>query len=493
VTLAVIIVYLLAVILTGVASHRLFRGTGEDFFVASRSIGPVLLLVALFGAHMTSFSLLGASAEAYQRGVGVFALMASSSAVIAPLLFLTVGTRVWALGKRHGFVSPVALFRARWGSNALGLVLFVVLLGLLLPYLLIGLLGAGMTLAQITAGLVPEWLGSLIVVAVVLTYTTYGGMRGTVWVNALQTSVFLLFGGVALGVIGHRLGGLEVAVARVGTSRPDLLVVSTNFPPAELWTYLLIPLSVGMFPHMLLHWLTADRARSFRLAVVGYPLFIAAVWLPSVLLGVLARGDFPNLAPREASTVLVRMIELHAPGWLAGLLAAGVLSAVLSSFDSQVLAVGTMFTHDIVRHYGFADRLTPRQELAIGRGFVVAVLVATFVLSRLITPSIFRLGVWCFSGFAALLPIMLAALFWRRSTAVGAMASALTVAGLWLWFVVGGGQLPGLLGATGALPVAFMLAASSLAMVVGSLGSSPPSAAHLAGFFGDAEPGGSAP
>ena len=97
-TFAILILYLALVLVVGVSGHRLFRGTSEDFFVASRSIGPFVLLMTLFGTHMTAFSLLGASAEAYHRGIGVFSLMASSSALVAPMVFRLIGTkllRIW--------------------------------------------------------------------------------------------------------------------------------------------------------------------------------------------------------------------------------------------------------------------------------------------------------------------------------------------------------------------------------------------------------------
>ena len=58
-TVAVIVVYLGLVLLVGLLSHRLFRGTGEDYFLATRTIGPFMLLVSLFGTHMTAFSLPG--------------------------------------------------------------------------------------------------------------------------------------------------------------------------------------------------------------------------------------------------------------------------------------------------------------------------------------------------------------------------------------------------------------------------------------------------
>lgn len=486
-TVAILALYLLAVLAIGALSHRFFRGTGEDFFVASRSLGPGLLLVSLFGAHMTSFSVLGASGEAYLRGVGVFALMASSSAVVAPATFLLLGTRVWALGKRHGFLTPIQLFRARWGSDALGTVLLVVLVALLLPYLLIGLIGAGLTLGQLTGGAVPYWAGSLLVCVVVLAYTAYGGMRGTVWVNAFQTSVLLVLGAATLAVVLGRLGGLGAALGRVAAARPDLLAPQPHIGAAELSSYLLVPLSVAMFPHMFLHWLTARRAATFKPSIVGYPLCIVLVWLPTILLGVVASVELPDVPPAQASSVLLRLIELHAPGPLLGLLAAGVLSAVLSSFDSQVLALGTLFTQDVVRHHGFHDRMSERAQLYAGRLFVVAVLVVAFALSLVVPRSIFKLGVWCFSGFAALLPVLVAALWWRRSTWVGALASTLTVAGLWAWLVTRPAEAGG--GHGGLVPVAVLLAASTVAMVVGSLATRPPSASALAHFFGDGDGG----
>ena len=178
-TLAIIIVYLALVLLVGMISHRLFRGTGEDYFLATRSIGPFILLMSLFGTHMTAFSMLGASGEAYRTGIGVFSLMASSSAIVVPVVFYFVGLRLWALGKRRGYLTQVQYFRERWDSDGLGLLLFVVLVALVIPYLLIGVMGGGLTLERITGGRIPAWLGSLVVCAVVMSYVTYGGLRGT--------------------------------------------------------------------------------------------------------------------------------------------------------------------------------------------------------------------------------------------------------------------------------------------------------------------------
>ncbi len=483
-TLAVIAGYLMLVLAIGVLSHRLFRGTGEDYFVATRSIGPFVLLMTLFGTHMTAFSLLGASGEAYGRGIGVFALMASSSALVVPAVFFFFGPRLWSLGKRFGYLTQVQFFRDRWGSDGLGLALFAVLVALLVPYLLIGVKGGGITLAEITDGRVPEWAGSLAMCLVVIGYVTAGGLRGTAWANTFQTLVFMGLGAITFAVILGRSGGLAAAMARIAAERPELLVRGDLVRPIELLSYTAIPLSVGMFPHMFMHWLTARRAETFRLAVVAYPICVAVVWLPSVTLGVIGATQVPGLAGPAANSVLVRMIALHAPGFLAGLLAAGVFAAVMSSLDSQVLALSTMFTQDVVRHYGLHDRMSDRLQVLSGRLFVVGIFTVTYLLSLVVDRSIFRLGVWSFSGFAALTPLAVAALFWRRSTRAGAYASVATVAALWTGYVVRAWSEPGYtVGGSGLMPVVVMLAASAAALVAVSLVSAPPEPERLARFF----------
>ena len=483
-TVLIIGLYLTSVLAVGLLSHRLFRGTGEDYFVATRSIGPFVLLMSLFGTNMTAFSILGASGEAHRVGIGVFSLMASSTAIVVPMVFFFVGTRLWATGKRLGFLTQAQFFRARYESDTVGLLLFVVLVALTVPYLLIGVLGGGLTLTQITGGQVPSWVGGLVISSVVLCYVTYGGLRGTAWANTFQTLVFMTLGAVTFIFMLNQFGGLGAALDRVAAARPDLLIRGDNIPPLKLATYVFIPLSTGMFPHLFMHWLSAERVEAFRFPIVAYPVCVAIVWIPSVMLGVLGHIDFPDLQGPAASGVLIKMIHLHAPEVLAGLLGAGVFAAVMSSLDSQVLAMGTMFTQDIVRHYGYHDKMSDRRQILAGRIFVVGLLLVTYLLSLVANTSIFGLAVWSFTGFAALFPLVLAAVFWRRSTRQGAIAAICTVVALWLYFFLDGWQTAGYtVGGSGLMPVAVIFLAAGAALVIGSLLSRPPSAATIARFF----------
>ena len=339
-------------------------------------------------------------------------------------------------------------------------------------------------LGQITDGAAPSWLGSLLVSAVVIGYVTSGGLRGTAWVNTFQTALFMLLGAVTAVLIVTKLGGVGPALDRIEESQPELLVRGDAIHPLRLLSYTLIPLSVGTFPHIFAHWLSAKRASTFKAPVVLYPICIVAVWIPSVLLGLFGNIDFPGLEGPESNAVLVRMIGFYAPELLAGLLGAGVFAAIMSSLDSQSLSLGAMFTQDIVRHYRWGGDLSEDRQVRLGRLFVVAVVAAVFLVSLVAERSIFALSVWSFTGFASLLPVVVAALYWRRSTAAGAGAAILTVIALWTWFFVRGiGDADYSVGGTGIMPVAVVFAGSTLAMIVGSLLSRPPAAERVAPFF----------
>ena len=472
--IAVVAIYLGLVIVVGTLGHRLFRNTAEDYFVASRSIGSVVLLMTLLGTNLTAFTMLGASGEAYRLGIVVFGLMGASSSILIPFLFYYLGTKSWWLGKRFSYVTQIQMIRDRYTSPALGTLLFVVVVLLMLPYILIGVKGGGDALAAITHGEWPSWAGSLLVCGVTFLYVTYGGMRSTAWVNTFQTTVFILVGIIAYLVIMDHYGGIGEAMITLRDTHPEFVVFgSGSYTVFKMLSYLLLPISVAAFPHIYGHWLSARTARSFQTPIVFYPLCIAAVWVPSVTLGMVGRIDFT--APLNGP-ILIELILAHTGGVLAGCLAAGVFAAIMSSLDSQILALGAMFTEDIVRFYGFDDQLSEKQQILFGRLFVTAFLVLAFIASLFTTRSIFELGTWSLTGFAGLVPVFVGALYWKRSTKQGATAAILSVIGLWLFFYADSLNVEGAysIGGTGLIPAGIIVPVSALLLILVSFVTTPP-------------------
>ena len=711
----IVLGYLVLLLALGVYSGTLFRGTSKDYFVASRSIGSFMLLMSVFGTTMTGFALVGSTGKAFTTGVATYGALASWSGIIHSAVFFVIGLRLWAIGKRHGYVTQVEFFRARFDSHHLGTVLFVLLVLLIIPYMLIGIISAGKFVQVTTKGMfdagwlaggVPPWLTGMIICSVVLSYVFLGGVRSAAWANTFQTIIFMLTGIVAFLMISKAVAnfevkaqneeklkfGSEVELIDVNQSRslmdnvklagefvarhkPERLARGQNqeladrfeerkeeyakdseaylnaiaegedvaepiepIPPAGqsmshmvFITFLFIPLSVGMFPHVFQHWLTAKSAKSFRLAIVGHPVCIAIVWLPCILIGVWAAGlkaageiDPPSLPHKVAdanksvrplsygvtvfsanefkaiesdvaalsleetqefstardafdsaqsnladaidlldnkpakdnngtrflgaaitdltkvaknldslakkldadanqssemkavaanaraaskraevlainakktnpSTILGTMVgQLVKSPWLLGLLMAGVLAAIMSSLDSQFACLGTMFTNDIVIAIKGKDFYSDEDKVKLARMFVVGVVAVAYLVSLLLmkTASVFNLGMWCFSGFTALFPIVVAALYWKRATAVGAFACIFVTAVLWTyWFHQSGYGANKAFAVYGMLPVAPLTLASSAALVIGSLCSKSPESRLVNRFFPRAQNG----
>ena len=553
----VVLGYLALLLALGIYSGTLFRGTSKDYIVASRSIGSFMLLMSVFGTTMTGFALVGSTGKAFTTGVATYGALAAWSGIVHSAVFFVIGVRLWAIGKRHGYVTQVQFFRARFNSKTLGTVLFVLLVLLIIPYLLIGIISAGKFVQGTTRGILGEagiapWLTSLVICGVVLSYVFLGGMRSAVWANTFQTIIFMLTGIIAFVMIskavaektdggsGNIIENVKRATEYVEIHQPERLVRGIHpeiderytedqaeFESAqteiESWkamaaelgeenagekpvevieptepkpamshlvfiTFLFIPLSVGMFPHVFQHWLTAKSAKSFRLAIVAHPICIAIVWLPCILIGVWAAGLAAAgelTVPNSNATLGVMVGQLVGNPWLMGLLMTGVLAAIMSSLDSQFACLGTMFTNDIVIPIKGKDYYSDADKVKLARCFVVGVVAVAYVLSLLLAnSSVFNLGVWCFTGFTALFPILFAALYWKRVTVVGAYVCIGVTTVLWFyWFQQSGWGSDKGYSVFGMLPVAPLTLASTTVLIAGSLLSRPPENRLVNRFF----------
>lgn len=535
--LIIVLAYLLLLLGLGLFSNRLFRGTKVDFQFASHSIGPFLLLMSLFGTTMTAFALVGSTGEAYREGIGVYGMLASSSGIVHSLCFFLIGVKVWTLARHHGYTTQIEFFRDRLENDFIGLLLFPILVGLIIPYILIGVIGSGAVVQALTAGLLPDWtwfqslradgtfdpatnggvppwLGSLVVCLVVLVYVFFGGMRATAWANTLQTMVFMLLGVVTFYVIANKLGRQESFLENLKTlaaAIPESHATREHMSKSKFLMYLLIPLSIGMFPHIFQHWMTARDANSFKVPVVFYPLFIMIVWVPCVLVGVWTFAVYsnPELQPAgpplptlasgavDPNKVLPFLVKTHTSPVLGGFLAAGILAAIMSSLDSQFLCIGTIFNNDIVTHYLGKNRISDQRQVLLTRLFIIAVVAICYLLSLGNVRSVFAMGVWCFSGFTALFPIVVAALYWRGLTATGAICGILAAIASWGYLLYQGTSWPVDQGGLGGymvritlgdhpielMPVVVMLVSATLAMLAVSWVTPKPHDEVLAKFF----------
>jgi solute:Na+ symporter, SSS family len=156
--LAIAGIYLVALLVIGWWSYRKTLPTPEDFFMAGRAFGPVVLIFAVYATNMTAFYMLGTPGNAYRQGIGTYGYIAFASALVIPAMFYLIGYRAWRVGKRYGYMTPSELLGARYESPAVALVLFVLLVFYTVPYIVTSVIGAGLALESLAKD--PVSLGS---------------------------------------------------------------------------------------------------------------------------------------------------------------------------------------------------------------------------------------------------------------------------------------------------------------------------------------------
>jgi len=463
------VAYLFVVLGVGQYAARRTGESREEYLMASRSFGTLVLLAALFATNMSAVVMIGAPGLAYNIGPNAYGYFIGLLVFTFPLFMMTIGHRVWLIGKKFNHITPGQVMNHRFDSTYLGVLTMALFTFWTVPYLLVGIQGGGIAVQQLTEGFVPYWAGGLIVTLVVLLYVTAGGMRGTGWTNAFQGAVFVTaLVGFAIA-ISRGIGGFEAATSAALSEAPPLLN-RADIPPLGFKQYLsvavLVSIETFILPHLFIRYMTSRSIGNLRQTAVAYPIALMLTWGPAVMLGFWGVGQFPEIA--NPDFVLPALIAANFPTWLVGLALAGILAAIMSTLDGQVLTLATMLTEDILRP--FFD-VTERTEVVATRVFVVGLLAIAYIAALLTRESIIDTTIFAFSGYALMFfPIVSG--FYSVSTSKYAAGVGLILGFVGLWgFQLG--VIPGDL-AFGFLPVIPLLVVQLLAMAVVTLATDPP-------------------
>ncbi len=143
--------YLLLTLLVGLFGYRKSQSTPEDFFLAGRGIGAIVLLFTFIASNFSAFYFMGFAGAGYRIGYSYYPMMALGTA-FAALAFYLIGYRTWRMGKRYGYITPPEMIGSLTGSPGLKLLFMGVLVFFTLPYVAIQPMGAGYILNTLSDG-----------------------------------------------------------------------------------------------------------------------------------------------------------------------------------------------------------------------------------------------------------------------------------------------------------------------------------------------------
>jgi sodium/proline symporter len=408
------------------------------------------------------------------------------------LNFLFVAKRIRRYSVRLNAITIPSFISKRYGEKkpVIMCIASVVILVFFVPYVASGLAAIGKLFNSLFGW---NYLLAVIVgTVVIISYTSVGGFSAVATMDLIQ-SIIMTCALVTITVFGiYQAGGWETVMDNA-RQLPGYLsftqsydaTTGTAVPYSFITVVSTLAWGLGYFgmPHILVRFMAIRDEKELKLSRR-----IAAVWVVISMgvaicigligYGVSKAGRIPMLEGSATETVIVRIANLLAsygvfPAIVAGLILAGILAATMSTADSQLLAAASAFSENMVQDV-FGVKMTEKQTMLTARLTVIVIAVIAAFLATDPNSSVFQIVSFAWAGFgAAFGPVILFALFWKRSNRQGALAGML-VGGMmvFVWkFCVR--PLGGAWNVYELLP-AFLLA--SIAIVVVSLATKKPDA-----------------
>ena len=436
--------YLLALLVVGWWARSRWSASPDSYFLADRTLGPMIFLATMAATNFSAFTVFGASGAGYRDGFAFYPIVGFGTGFMA-LTFWVIGRRARALSQEYGSLTPPELVRAIYQSPLVSTLFAVVLIVYTIPYLALQPMAAGYALKELLGW--DQAVGAGVVTLIICFYTFRGGLKAVAWTDVVQGVVMLSVMIIAVVVVAGKHGGLGQSGRLLMAAKPELFSrpgAQGSFTVYIWFSYIFLWFFCDpMFPQLFQRFMAARDDRTIRRTMLVYPLVCSLVFLLPVTIGVLGHLSHPDLQGKAADRILPLLAADMDGSLLGALIIACGLAALMSTMDSQLLTLSSIFSQDIYP-------LVSRKKVSSAWPGRLSVFVLAFLGYLLaINPSgtILTIAQQAFTGLAVLFPTVLFGLYpgWRSSLA--ASISILTGQAALLC------NLAGLLPTGGFLPV----------------------------------------
>mgnify|MGYP000057525854 FL=1 len=444
ITLA-ILVYLGCMLYVG---YRCSKNNNDsaDFYLGGRKLGPLVTAMSAEASDMSSWLLMGLPGLAYLTGVADAGWTAIGLAIGTYLNWRIVAKRI----RRYTHVAGNSITLPSFFSNryrdekkilqSIGAIFIVIFF---IPYTASGFAACGKLFSSLFG--INYQVAMVISALIIVGYTTLGGFLAASTTDFIQ-SIIMSIALIIIFIFGINVAGGVSAVVENAQSLPGYLTMHTTYDPVSgteqpypiISIVSMIAWGLGYFgmPHILLRFMAIEDEEKLKLSrkvATGWVVISLAV---AVLIGIIglamtAAGELIPLEGSASETIIVKIADLMSqhgvlPALLAGTILAGILASTMSTADSQLLAASSSVSSDLLGDFlkkktgkkgsMFADRIT----------LLIIALVAVF-LARDPNSSVFNIVSFAWAGFGAVFgPVVLFALFWKRSNWQGALAGMIS-------------------------------------------------------------------
>ena len=347
--------YLCSLLLIGWIGYNARReDTLRDFYLAGRGFGFVVLFLTLYATQYSGNTVFGVAGAAYREGFGWLIAVHYMLAIV--VCYLIFAPKLYVLSRRGGYVTPVDFVQERFGSAALSLLASIVMIVALNNYLLAQLMTMGRVLQGFAGpfGDIAYSYGVLGLALVMVVYGTMGGIRAVAWTDVLQGGVLMVGFAVLLALLVGEFGPLSEATNTIAASPNVQRIAPPDADMQRQWlSYILIVgLGGALYPHAIQRIYASRSQRVLNRSLAVMVLLPFATALIAVVGGIYALAYIPGLEGADTDQVLSRLLRVIQESSVVGyglvvLIFSAVLAALMSTADSAMLSISSMFTKDI--------------------------------------------------------------------------------------------------------------------------------------------------
>ncbi|PYZ94978.1 sodium/panthothenate symporter [Salipaludibacillus keqinensis] len=423
-----LVLLLVVIFFIGVWSNRKMVKSSSfitDYFLGSRELGGLVLAMTMVATYGSASSFLGGPGAAYTIGLG-WVLLAMTQVATGYFVLLVLGKKFAIVARRYRAVTLIDFLKERYQSKSVVLLSALSIIIFLFAAMAAQWIGGAYLIQSIT-GL--TYTSALFVFAIaVLIYVIIGGFRAVAMTDTFQGVI--MFVGTLLLLIGVVIagGGLDQIFSDLMNENPNLITPYgqdgqlTALYVSSFW--ILVGVGVIGLPQVAVRAMSYRDAKSMHRALIIGTIVVGFIMLNMHLIGVFARPVLPGI---EVADQVIPLIALEVlPGWLAGLVLAAPLAAMMSTVDSLLLLVSSSVVKDVYLNY-VKPEASDKHIMKVSMGVTGTLGIGVFFLAINPPELLIMLNLFAFGGLEAafIWPVVLG-LYWKYGNKYGALASMIT-------------------------------------------------------------------
>lgn len=426
-----------------------------SYFIGDRKLNGFISAMSYSATTFSAFMLVGLAGLTYNGGIGAYGF--EIIYIVGVSLVAIFGPRFWLVGKKYGYVTPSEMLGDRYQNKAVAIVSAVSSCLFLIPYSAVQLTGIGYLLQGVTGNAISYTTGVLIATVLALVFTYIAGIRSVAWTDALQSIVMIISSTIVVLLLIQHLGGFQSFADAIEANDPQAYTVPGN-GFFDFWTFLGLTIPWFFFsisnPQVSQRLYMPASLRSMRHMLLGFLVFGLIYTFVSVVWGFSASILYPNLDNPDMATPTLLSSDIIPP-ILGVLVMVGIMAAAISTIDSILLTLSSLFSRDI--YANMKKGTTDRKQLAVGKIVIPIIAILAYLFAQLQLDLIAVLSVSSSAGLIVVVPAIIGTFFWKKGTAAGVISSIVISGLLVIYIEITGGLLFGLKSGIWGLAVAFLV------------------------------------